>query len=141
MEFPFEIEIRDEVSERGYILCGTIDRIDQTENGLVVIDYKSGKRKPSSRDLAFDLQLSVYAHAAKEVFGQEIVEVQLYHLRDQTIFHAKRSVADRRLLVGTTLPIVVNGIAHQRFAPRVGYWCAFCEHKERCLAEGLKAVK
>jgi ATP-dependent helicase/DNAse subunit B len=136
MEFPFEIEVCDEDLGRDYILCGTIDRIDQTDKGLVIIDYKSGKRKPSSRDLAFDLQLTVYAHAAKEVFGQEIMEVQLYHLRDQTVFHATRGAADSRTLLQSTMPDVLEGIDAERFSPRIGYWCRFCDHRERCQAEG-----
>lgn len=135
-EFPFEIALRDEKSGKDYTLRGVIDRIDQENNGLTIVDYKSGKRKPSARELAFDVQLTIYAYAAKEVFGQEIVEMQLHHLRDQTIFHTYRGAADERTLFKVTLPLVVAGITEKRFAPHTGYWCRFCDFREQCQAEG-----
>jgi RecB family exonuclease len=136
MEFPFEIDLHDEQTGHGYVLCGVIDRIDQEADGLVIVDYKTGKRKPTARDLVFELQLSLYAFAAREVFGQEIVEMQLYHLRDQTVLPTRRSPADSRQLLKITLPVVIEGISRQRFPPRVGYWCRFCDHLDRCRAEG-----
>jgi putative RecB family exonuclease len=136
MEFPFEIEMYDEHTGHGYVLCGVIDRIDQEKDGLVVVDYKTGKRKPSLRDLASDVQLSAYAFAASEVFGQEVKELVLYHLRDQTPLTVKRTTEQIRQLTNVILPHVARGVLDQRFAPDPGYYCRFCEFRERCLAEG-----
>jgi DNA helicase-2/ATP-dependent DNA helicase PcrA len=136
LEFPFEIKLHDEHYGHHYVLSGVIDRIDQEEDGLVIVDFKTGKRKPSMRDLASDVQLSVYAFAAGEVFGREVKELVLYHLRDQTPLSAKRSSEQIRQLKDFLMPHVVRGIAERRFAPRPGYWCNFCEFKNRCQAEG-----
>lgn len=136
MEFPFEIELHDEHYGHNYSLRGIIDRIDQTDDGLIVVDFKSGKRKPSLRDLAGDVQFSVYAFASGYIFGQEVRELVLYHLRDQTSLVTSRKPEQIRQLTNSLMPHVVRGIADSKFAPHLGYWCNFCEFKARCLAEG-----
>lgn len=141
LEFPFEIEMHDEHYGHDYVLCGVIDRIDQEEDGLVIVDFKTGKRKPSPRDLASDVQLSVYAFATREIFGQEVKEIILYHLRDQTPLSSKRGIEQIRQLKDFLMPHVVRGIADKKFAPRPGYWCNFCEFKDRCLLEGPDETK
>ena len=59
-------------------LRGMIDRVDQSlvDDQLIVIDYKTGREFPPARELAKDvvvggrfLQLPVYAHAARQVYG------------------------------------------------------------------------
>jgi putative RecB family exonuclease len=137
LEFPFEIEMRDEQTGHDYVLCGVIDRIDQEEDGLVIVDYKTDKRKPSMRELASDVQLSVYAFAAGEVFGQEVKELILYQLRDQTPLSAKRSLEQLRQFTNVLVPHVARSVLEKKFAPRPGYYCRFCEFREMCLAEGL----
>jgi ATP-dependent helicase/DNAse subunit B len=136
LEFPFEIELYNEHLGYDYVLSGVIDRIDQEEDGLVIVDFKTGKRKPSLRDLASDVQLSVYAFAAGEVFRQEIKALILYHLRDQTPHVAKRNIEQIRQLVDSLLPHVMRGIVEKRFAPKPGYWCNYCEFRSLCQAEG-----
>lgn len=136
LEFPFEIELHDEHYGHDYVLTGVIDRIDQEEDSLVIVDFKTGKRKPSPRELTSDVQLSVYAFAAKEVFGQTVRELVVYHLRDQTPLSASRSREQIRQLTEFVMPHVVRGIATGKFAPRVGFWCNFCPFKEMCRREG-----
>jgi RecB family exonuclease len=137
--FPFDLELEDECSGQSYILSGTIDRIDQLEEGLILVDFKTGKRKPSPQELAFDIQATVSAYAAGEVFGQEVVEVQLYHLRDQTVFHTTRGAADTQTLMQLTIPEVIEGITKRRFDAKLGYWCHYCEFREQCMKEGQTA--
>ncbi len=59
-------------------LRGMIDRVDRSvvDEQLIVIDYKTGSEFPPARELAKDvvvggrfLQLPVYAHAARQVYG------------------------------------------------------------------------
>lgn len=136
LEYPFEIPLQDEGSGREYLLRGIIDRVDQTADGLVIVDYKTSKRKPSPKQLREDLQLTVYAFAVRQLFGEEVRRVVYYHLRDQTELIVERDEAALQRLEREVLPQVANGIAEQRFNPRPGYYCRFCEYRELCAQEG-----
>jgi ATP-dependent helicase/nuclease subunit B len=63
-------------------LCGVIDRIDETEEGLVVIDYKAG-RTPIRHADALDgrnLQLPIYAMAASRALGASAKVASAFYL-------------------------------------------------------------
>jgi RecB family exonuclease len=136
LEYPFEIAMQVEDSGRKYLLRGVIDRIDYSQEGLVIVDYKTGKRKPSPRQLQEDLQLTIYAFAAIQLFGQDVQQLVYYHLRDQSELMAARDESELQTLTQVTLPQVADGIAGERFAPCPGYYCRFCDYRERCRAEG-----
>ncbi len=136
LEYPFEILLQDEDSGREYSLRGVIDRVDQTADGLVVVDYKTGKRKPSPKQLNEDLQLTIYAFAVQQLFGQEVQKVIYYHLRDQSALTVERDDVTLYSLKSETLPQVAAGIANEEYAPRPGYYCRFCDHFQLCQEEG-----
>ena len=49
-------------------VVGRIDRVDQSDGGVVITDYKTGKAQ-SQEDSDESLQLSIYALAAREKWG------------------------------------------------------------------------
>ena len=130
VEFPFQLPWGE------HMLEGIIDRIDEGDNGLIIVDYKTGKRKPTQRELASDLQLTVYAFAVEQVFGQPVERIVYYHLRDQTPLLTTRSQSDFGWLCDEVLPFIIQAIEAGSFAPRPGYWCRYCDYRELCLAEG-----
>lgn len=134
LEFPFELPWRE------HALLGAIDRIDEGQNGLIVVDFKSGQRKPSPQDLQHDLQLTLYAWVAETLWGQRVERVVYYHLRDQTPLLTTRSYSDYRRLCDDILPQVVHGIQSGRFEPHYGFWCRWCDFRELCAAEGPEAL-
>jgi ATP-dependent helicase/nuclease subunit B len=75
---PLVIECEDGAVK----LCGSIDRIDEREDGWVVIDYKTG-RAPVRHAEALDgrnLQLPIYAMAAGRAIGDEAKIASAYYL-------------------------------------------------------------
>jgi len=60
-----------------------IDKIevDEITGEYIVIDYKSGKTKPDLWFLSHDLQLTAYAWACLEKYGQLPKKVVWHHLR------------------------------------------------------------
>ena len=135
LEFPFEIPWFDAACQE-HQLCGIIDRVDEGRQGLVIVDFKSGKRKPKADIIGSDLQLLLYAYALESVLGQPVEQIAVLHLRDSTLLQAEPSPDALHRLMDEVLPNVVRGIAQQRFAPRYGYWCRYCDHKAVCDAEG-----
>lgn len=130
MEFPFEVEASE------HTLVGIIDRVDAGGDGLTIVDYKTGRAKPSRRDVDGDLQLTVYALAAEQVFGMPVERIVYYHLRDQTEIVTTRGTEEFERLTSLVLPHVLQAIEAAMFPPCYGYWCRYCDHRERCQAEG-----
>ncbi|MDE2106565.1 MAG: PD-(D/E)XK nuclease family protein, partial [Patescibacteria group bacterium] len=130
VEFPFEIDWM------GHELVGIIDRIDEDGDALVLTDYKSGKRKPSRRELRGDLQLTVYAFAIERIFGRAPDRIVYYHLRTQEALPTWRGPDDFVTLRSAVLPHVLEAIDAALFPPSYGWECKRCEFRERCLAEG-----
>jgi DNA helicase-2/ATP-dependent DNA helicase PcrA len=72
-ELPFSIKIGGEVFK------GSIDRIDEVDGGLKIVDYKTSKVKKSiDKD-----QLRLYKAAAEEVLNQKVVDLAYYYLDGQ----------------------------------------------------------
>jgi RecB family exonuclease len=130
IEFPFELSVGD------HEICGIIDRIDEAADGLILTDFKSGKAKPSARVLNADLQLTIYAFAIEQLFGEAPSRVIYYHLRDQTRLLTLRSHDDFQTLKSGVLPHVTQAIDACLFPPQYGYWCRFCDFQQRCKDEG-----
>ncbi|MFC1653413.1 ATP-dependent helicase [Patescibacteria group bacterium] len=73
LERSFKIKIDD------IIIKGKIDRIDEIEGGVEIIDYKTGKTK-DQKTVDRDEQLSLYALASSEVFGLNPKQASLYFI-------------------------------------------------------------
>jgi|GEM_PF-922660 len=133
VEFPFHL-----VWE-GHTLTGVVDRIDDGDNGVTVVDYKTSQRKPTAQELKEDLQLTLYALAVEQSLGRPVERIVHYHLRDQTQLSTARSQSDFRKLQQVILPRFTQRSEAQSFAPRYGYWCRFCDYRELCHAHNAQA--
>jgi putative RecB family exonuclease len=71
LEQPFEVAVD------GWKLRGVIDRIDQTEEGWKIIDYKSGR--PIARRKR-DLQVALYALGASAAMHLEPLDLEVVYL-------------------------------------------------------------
>jgi len=136
LEYPFEIPLHDDTTGRKYLLRGIIDRVDQADDGLIIVDYKTSKRKPSPKQLSEDLQLTIYTFAANHLFEQNVTRIVYYHLRDQTELEVSRSDEALKVLLSETLPTVADNIASEHYEPKPGYYCRFCDYREICNEEG-----
>src|SRR5206468_778924 len=125
-ELAFEIAVDDEK------LCGVIDRIDEQADGLVIVDFKSGTRKLSPQEVERDLQLTVYAFAAQQLYGRPVARVAQLYLRDGAYLPALRGPDDFAWLVDEILPYARRMLREEQYPARVGYWCRFCDYRELC---------
>ncbi|MEK7598710.1 MAG: PD-(D/E)XK nuclease family protein [Patescibacteria group bacterium] len=152
LETRFQIEIgpiksaRDAVSAKGgefngvnpekHIVSGIIDRIDKTEDGYEIIDYKTTKKMPSQEKVDNDLQLSVYLNAflsryPKEVENLEKIKVSLYYLKHGVKLSSTRTadhLEKSRQLFLDTIKIIESG----KFDPVVSPLCDWCGYQNRC---------
>lgn len=128
-ELTFELSVGDET------LRGVIDRLDEKEDGLVVVDFKSGARKLSPQELDRDLQLTVYAFAAQRLTGRSVSQVAQLYLRDSSYLSSVRGPEDFAHLVEEILPYARRVQRESQYPAHVGYWCNWCQYRELCQAE------
>ena len=62
-----------------YDFVGKIDRADQTPGGLEIIDYKTGKKPKTRKDID---QLYVYQWAAQEFLREKVASLKYWYLQD-----------------------------------------------------------
>lgn len=140
LEVSLELE-RDETRWRG-----RADRIEQRDDGLVVVDYKTG-RTASKNEAASSLQLGFYLIATREDpdFGSRgvVTGAEMWFPRAPLT----RSLTTRSFDVASIpaveerLEAVASGIRRERWAPTPGEACDRCRVRKLCpaVAEGKEA--
>ncbi len=127
----FNFEIAPQAGENSPRLTGRIDRIDKTEGGLEVIDYKTGKS--TSANLKSDLQLPIYSLACYDIYGEYPRRVIYMFLGDDTLHDAcydPESLENVRLeIMGT-----IDEIDKSDFVATPGYICDSCDYRHVCPA-------
>ncbi len=75
---------------------GRFDRVEQSDNGVLVIDYKTGSLR-TQEEVDNDLQLSIYALACTEVFEKPCTELLLMFLHEDGITEVKTTRSNEQL--------------------------------------------
>ncbi len=75
---------------------GRIDRLDDRDGELVVVDYKTSRQAPTDDDARTSLPLALYAAAVWKMFRRPALRVELHHLPSGTVAaheHTRESLA------------------------------------------------
>ncbi len=136
LESRFAIELADPQTNEVHIISGIIDRIDKTENGYEIIDYKTAGKMPSQQMVDDNMQLSVYTRAflkryPKEKDALQNITVSLYFLRHNTKISSTRTVEQLEELDAKFLE-VIHDIEAKKFDPRVSPLCDYCGFQKIC---------
>ncbi|OHA08790.1 MAG: hypothetical protein A3B37_00350 [Candidatus Sungbacteria bacterium RIFCSPLOWO2_01_FULL_59_16] len=139
LESRFEVLIEDPRRREAHVLAGRIDRIDKTEDGYEVIDYKTSRRMPSQTDVDRDLQMSLYSLGLQRrwphVKPGEIT-LSLYFLKHGEKLSTKRSAEATAGTVEDVLRTVTEIqqklATGERFEPTPGPQCGWCPYKPIC---------
>lgn len=130
-----EFEVGGE--KNGYRLSGSIDLLEEDEDGVTLLDLTTAARKSSPAQLADDLTLTAYALAARSILGNRQMTLLRFHLRDGSCRETSRSEAECDHLQEETVPQVAQSVAAEHFPPQPGYWCRFCPYVEQCTIEEM----
>lgn len=121
-------------------LRGIIDRLEQNENGdLVVVDYKTGRAPSEMSEQTRMGGVHFYAFLCERVLGKRPVEVKLLHLREPVSISVTPSEQTIRALQTRTSAIwkaVERACEQEDFRPKPGRLCNWCSFHDYCPAQG-----
>jgi len=118
-------------------LRGRVDRVDRLAGGngneYELIDYKTSRPK-SVAQLKDDIQLSLYALAARESWQLEASQQAYYYVLDDLKVPVPRDDTDTEWVKDTVLA-VGEGILGQQFEPTPSHAaCSICDYRIVCPA-------
>ncbi len=130
--------------ERGFtvkfgdiVIKGRVDRIDRFEDGVEIIDYKTGTPKTKKTLTPTDrMQMYLYAMAAREVFELKPKRLTFYYFSDQSTVSFEPKHKDMERLqehVGKS----IEQITARQFEPAPGVACRSCDFKSICPFRAL----
>jgi CRISPR/Cas system-associated exonuclease Cas4 (RecB family) len=128
LEHTFQCEIA------GTGIAGRIDRVDETEDGYVIVDYKTGN--PKSQELADkSLQLSIYALAMAA--RKPVKALVFQNMSDNTAIVSLRSPESLHK-AEAKIAAAADGIARGKFEPTPGSHCTWCGYRSICPTKELR---
>lgn len=131
---PVEVELDVESVIAGVRWIGRIDRLEKTDGGYRVVDYKSGTSVPTKDEAAESIQLAFYALAVQETRG-DVVASEMWFPRNKTKSVSTRSLATHRLsAVAEKMAEVTRLIGQEVWEPRVSERCTGCGFRRSCPA-------
>ncbi len=124
LELPFNLKIGE------HTLFGVIDRIDQTSEGVKIIDYKTGQSK-DKLDFENKEQLLIYQIAAEEVLGLKPKELVYYYLEGNkkvSFLGTEPEIKNQKEKIIQEIEKIENS----EFEPTPGWQCQYCDFKDIC---------
>jgi len=117
--------------ENNVIIAGRIDQVNALDrNDVEIVDYKTGKPK-KDLDARRDLQLSIYALAAVEIFEWNPVRLVFHYLQNNQIQATTRD-AKQLQEAQKIVQEVAADIRACQFPPKPGYQCRNCAYRAIC---------
>jgi DNA helicase-2/ATP-dependent DNA helicase PcrA len=108
-----------------------VDRIAGEEEQYELIDYKTSRPK-TAEQLADDVQLSLYALAAREDWGLSSSRQAYYYVLDDLKVPVPRGAGDAAKVEELVME-VGEGILAQRFEPTPSHAaCSLCDYRIVC---------
>lgn len=131
-----EIPMSDDLGP--VIIRGILDRMDERDDGrLVITDYKTGKAPSHRYALPAFYALKVYALLVRRRWGRTPAELRLLYLGNSTVYSIP---VDDRMLDGVERQLLAlaerirQAIKQNYFPPRPSFICNWCSFQEICPA-------
>jgi len=140
---PLGVERTVSLRTTSIAVTGRVDRLDDRDGELVVVDYKTGRARLTDDDARTSLPLALYAVAAAGMFRRPCVRVELHHLstgevlaHEHTPESLQRKVAEAESIASDLRRVDADfadkGVGSQLFAPAVSPICTWCDFRAHC---------
>lgn len=117
---------------------GKIDRVDRHKDGIEIIDYKTGSKVPSQKEVDNDLQLTFYALAANKMAEEpfnnvppENIKLSLYYLDEGVKISTTRTKAQLDNAIAEIFDYK-HQIENSNFTCSGHPYCQSCEYATFC---------
>jgi len=129
---------------------GRVDRLDDRDGELVVVDYKTSRQVPTDDDARTSLPLALYAAAVWKMFRRPVRRVELHHVPSGTVAahehtgeslgrHVERARSIMRDARRADVDFARHGAESTMFPPVTGPLCGWCDLRAHC-PEGQAAA-
>ena len=126
-------------------LSGRVDRIDERDGELVVVDYKTGRRELTADDARGSQALAMYVLGVRRTLRRDCRRVELHHLPTATVAtaehtdeslqrHLARAEQTADDIVAATDTLAAGADPDDVFPTRPGPQCAWCDFRRHCPA-------
>ncbi|MBA3369055.1 MAG: PD-(D/E)XK nuclease family protein [Geodermatophilaceae bacterium] len=131
-------------------LSGRIDRIDERDGDMVVVDYKTGRSGVSDAAARGSPALAIYVLGVRRTLRRNCTRVELHHLpsgdvaafehTDQSLARHVDRAEDIAADIGRATTQVAAGMApDEAFQARTGAGCGWCDLRRHC-PDGQRAA-
>ncbi len=131
LEYPFNLKIKNDAV---YAFFGVIDRVDNTKEGIRIVDYKTGRVKnklePEDKE-----QLLIYQLAAQEVMKEKVKELIFYYVeenKEMAFLGTDKELAKLKKKIIEIIEEIKKG----SFPPKPGNMCEWCDFNSICEFRG-----
>ncbi|MEA2006904.1 MAG: PD-(D/E)XK nuclease family protein [Patescibacteria group bacterium] len=135
IESRFTIEIENKKKKENHLVSGFIDRIDKTEEGFEIIDYKTSKKLPPQSTIDENLQLLIYLLAFLKRYPKETdlskIKLSLFFLHHGIRLSTIKTSAQLEEGVNEVLE-TIETIESSDFPATVGPLCDWCGYQNIC---------
>jgi putative RecB family exonuclease len=140
---PVGVERTVAMTTTALAVSGRVDRIDDRDGDLVIVDYKTGRHVPDATDARGSQALALYAVSAARTLRRSCVRVELHHLPSGTVAahehsteslnrHVGRAEATAQDIVAATDTLAAGAAVDDVFPPRTGPGCSWCDYRRHC---------
>lgn len=140
---PLGIERVTTLKSGSMAITGRIDRLDDRDGDLVIVDYKTGLRRPDPDAARTSLPLALYAAAVWKAFRRPCLRVELHHIPTGEVLaythtpqSLERKVEQARSIVEdlrrADADYARQGVTSTRFDPAPSVLCRWCDDRAHC---------
>lgn len=140
---PVGVERSVSLKTERIAITGRVDRLDDRDGELVVVDYKTGRQVPTDDDARTSLPLALYAVASARMFRRPCHRVELHHVPSGTVAvhehtddSLSRKVAEAESIAAdlrrADAEFAQVGVESTRFEPRPSAICGWCDFRAHC---------
>lgn len=128
-----ESSFKYQLGDGSETLTGRLDRVERTLKGLRIIDFKTGQPR-TQEQCDSDLQLSIYALAAKQIYEEPVDELILLFLNEEGITERRTHRNESQLRdAEKSITSLITRIREKDFAPTPSFpVCSRCPYKGIC---------
>lgn len=130
-EEPVWLENKFRANFEKFWIRGTVDRMDESDEGLEIIDYKTGSVPKNINRAKKNLQIPIYASAVEKLTNKKVKKGSLVYVEDQDVIEVDISDEARNKAI-KQVNDTLKEIEKLKFQAEPGMLCKFCDYRNIC---------